>query len=696
MFLLFAGCVFISYFTTKDWQEHYTRNLIYYTIAGIAAGLVPVLWQRSYIVSNPMLICYALLITIFTKKWWSTKLPDKWWSRFLVPFVLLLVFSTTNFVFNTGLKEYAHVFQLLYYKIIFLGEIPKNPAALPFDARIFWTGNFEGMTLKDFSENFGSATFLLLLIPAAFIVDMILKKRGIQEVFIFFLFIGSMIASILVSRLVIFLTVFTAVGAGLFLFLPERFLQKKDDNIKHKSGEKYLLPILLTLAAYIIVLIPMFMNFQTMKALKPQIDEDLTDRRALFAWINENTKPDDAILSSISDGPMILLYTGRPVILNSQFENSYIRRRTEEFNAALFGSEQDLYNFCLKYDAKYIALANKMVLPTGPGSNRYNACVDDKLPASSAAALINFYPETMTKFSPVYDNNNYRVMRVLYDYDKKITKRVCDSSGCIDQVVYDSDKKEDFTWERGYSSYYDPSLFRREGDFYIGTAETMKKLSDESKIMQDMGQYYGEIMNILQRSRGKVNPSDKVAIENNLDIIRRNVQRALQINPKDFTCYMNLGMLEAQVGNMDKAFDNLSKALEIAPTERELLGLTFDLLGKSKNYDKIMTLGNNLLQKDPESVFILYHLADASLNSQNYAQAYEYANKSINIVNAKKLNLERYNISNGTLYYIRGLAAYNLMYISVARTDLAEYLKTATSPQLKASAEKILSEIKVE
>jgi len=87
-----------------------------------------------------------------------------------------------------------------------------------------------------------------------------------------------------------------------------------------------------------------------------------------------------------------------------------------------------------------------------------------KLPAASAAALINFYPETMTRFTPVYDNNNYRIVRVLYE----------------------GDKKEDYAWERGYSSYYDPSLFIREGDYFVGTAESVRKITEAAKIIQDM------------------------------------------------------------------------------------------------------------------------------------------------------------------------------------------------------------------
>jgi len=202
-------------------------------------------------------------------------------------------------------------------------------------------------------------------------------------------------------------------------------------------------------------------------------------------------------------------------------------------------------------------------------------------------------------------------------------------------------------------------------------------------------------MSVLQRSgKGRMNPSDKVAIDNNLDIIRRSVQRALSINPKDFTCYMNLGMLEAQVGNIDKAFEMLSKALAIAPTEKDLLGMTFDLMNRTKNYDKVIEIGNNLLQRQPDSAFLLYHVSNAYLNNQNYKQAYDYADKGIKIINDKKINLERFNLNNGMLYYIRGVAAYNLKDNSVARNDLTEYLKTAQSPQLKTNAGKILSEIK--
>src|SRR5439155_1745157 len=52
--------------------------------------------------------------------------------------------------------------------------------------------------------------------------------------------------------------------------------------------------------------------------------------RPLVAWINGHTPTNAVLLASISESPVLLAHTGRPIVLHSKFENRRIRERYQE------------------------------------------------------------------------------------------------------------------------------------------------------------------------------------------------------------------------------------------------------------------------------------------------------------------------------------------------------------------------------
>ena len=50
---------------------------------------------------------------------------------------------------------------------------------------------------------------------------------------------------------------------------------------------------------------------------------------------------------------MFLAHTGRPIIMHSKFENQRIRDRYREMLEAIYGSEEQFYEFAHKYGADY-------------------------------------------------------------------------------------------------------------------------------------------------------------------------------------------------------------------------------------------------------------------------------------------------------------------------------------------------------
>jgi tetratricopeptide (TPR) repeat protein len=671
IFLLFIGCIYIVYILEKEWKEHYTRNLSIYLLSGILAGFVPVLWNRTFIFSQPMLIGYSMLITLFTQKWWTKYINNKWSARFIITFIFIIIFSSSNLIFNTHLKEYAHVFQLFWYKLLYFGVMPDDPAKLPFEARVFWAGNFNSLNLNQFVSEFQFFIILVIILPILFLFNLIRKKLSIQEFFIFLMLVGSIVMAFMTARLTIFLAPMIAVSIGIILITLER-KESAFENVPKKKSEihkKRNFKISSKTLAYLFVLIIMILNFRILLSMTPVIEEKIENRVELFDWIKKNTSIDDAFISSIGDGPMILLYTGRPVILNSQYENSFIRRRTEEFYSAFFGSENDLFGFCKKYDAKYVVINTNMTLPTKPGTARFSACVVDKLPVKSAAALIQFYPESMIHFTPVFDNSYYRIVRVLYE----------------------NDKKENYNWIRGYNSYFDPLLFKKVGDDFIQTDSILTKLEEANKIVQETGVIFASIAQIIQKvgPQGQLNVRDRSLLENNLQFARNNMKRAISINPREYMNYYNMGILEAQVGNFEQSLTFLIKGLEFAPSDASLQSVTFDIMIRLQKWDKMIDIAKNLSRNQVDSSYLLSMIGYAYLSKQDFIEAYRYSNDAI--ISSRMIVSKKLNISSA--YYVRGISAFRMGKIFEAEQDLIEFKKNNQSTQLKETVDKILSEI---
>jgi len=631
MFLLLAGSFFLVYTFSKDINEHWIKSLTIYSIAGLVAGLVPVLWNRTFIFSQPMLICYTILLMHYGKKYWAAKFNDKIAVKVLLSFGVLIVLNASNFIFNTHIKEYSHVFSLFWYKLMYLGQAPANPSEIPYDARVFWTGNFEGLTTNEIYENFRSLWWLLILIPIFFLISLFNQNKKKEKILLFIVFIGSLLASFMIGRLVIFLAVLTAIAMPFIPYtlsnINEIFTKGKTKN---SSGGKSL-TALIALASCLIIVYMCYSNYEVYKVIKPEIKEDVTDKLAVFNWVKENTPQNAAFLTQISDGPMILLYTDRPVILNSQFENNYIRRRAEEFGNAFFGTEQQLFDLCKKYKADYLLMNSNMVLPANIGSNRYNACKTEPLNLNTAAAMLQFEPEKMQYFAPVYDNTNYRIVKVLRNNELKDT----------------------IWWERGYSPNFNEKNFTISNNKIIEPDSTLSRIRQASNIVQENGQYFYAIMQIIQKKGGK-SPQDKMQLQNLLQVARSNMQRAIALSPNDFSIYNNFAVLEAQTGNKAGAIQYLDKALELAPNEKDLLSFAFEVLSQFKEWEKIESIFTEKVQTQPNNISFYYYIAKAQ----------------------KELNKQELSIEN--------------------TKKVLELKKASDNPRIIQSAEKLLKELKVD
>jgi hypothetical protein len=130
----------------------------------------------------------------------------------------------------------------------------------------------------------------------------------------------------------------------------------------------------------------------------------------LVAWINEHAQTNAVFLANISEAPVLLAYTGRPIILHSQFENKVIRDRYREFLAAVYGTEDQMFEFTQRYSADYFVFDDGFLIASRD-SRRYKADKLGDLDPNCAAML--FRSQQLRHFEPEFSANGYTVFRVL-------------------------------------------------------------------------------------------------------------------------------------------------------------------------------------------------------------------------------------------------------------------------------------------
>jgi hypothetical protein len=145
----------------------------------------------------------------------------------------------------------------------------------------------------------------------------------------------------------------------------------------------------------------------------PRVQPPPGDYRPIIAWLREHTPTNAVILAHISEAPVFLAETGRPIILHSKFENLPIRQRFMEFLDAVYGSEDEFYEFARKYGADYFVYDAVSFLAHEKESRRYVADRMRPLSPTCAAVLLAGQPQHLRHFDLEYAEGRFAVFRVL-------------------------------------------------------------------------------------------------------------------------------------------------------------------------------------------------------------------------------------------------------------------------------------------
>jgi hypothetical protein len=320
----------------------------------VGSVLIPVLWAKQFYISPTMCALYALTLAV-----WINGGRKKATLVFAGSF---LVLAGLGAFLQKSYGEYAHVYQLFFYKLRYLGVKPEDPALLPWEARCLWEGAFETASGKEFWRS------LLWCGPLAVAGAWRGKRAGAeQRAFLVFALLLAPL-SWMVVRFFTFLGWAAAAVAARTRWLAIPF-------------------VVLQLA---------MLDFKPLDRgpVKPE------SYRSVAQWIQEHTPTNAVLLASVSESPVLLAHTGRPIILHSKFENRRVRERYRQFLEAAYGGEESLHEYCRRYGADYFVW-DAGFLSAG---RRYKAGV-----AGEATAL----PATSRWFKLEMSTDRFAVFRVL-------------------------------------------------------------------------------------------------------------------------------------------------------------------------------------------------------------------------------------------------------------------------------------------
>jgi hypothetical protein len=340
--------------------------------------LIPVLRAKGIFLSPMMCVLYALSLAVWING--GRKRATLVFVGWVVALLLLSVLLQKSY------GEYAHVYQLFFYKLRLLGVKPVNPADLPWEARLLWEGGaFETAPLREFWRS------LLWCGPLALAMVALLYtsgKRGAcaTNIFIVFTLLLVPLAWVVLRCFTFLGFAVTVVAAGL---VAERVWWKFVVFI----GAVWQLALL---------------NFLPLERQQPAPGE----YRPIVKWFEENAATNAVVLASIGDSPVFLAHTGRPIIMHSKFENQRIRERYREMLAAIYGSEEQFYEFAHKYGADYFVYDLGFSYD-GQDSRRYKADKLGPLDAHGAVMLFENQPEQLRHFQRIMESGRFTVFRVL-------------------------------------------------------------------------------------------------------------------------------------------------------------------------------------------------------------------------------------------------------------------------------------------
>lgn len=310
-------------------------------------------------------------------------------------------------------QDYGHVFGLILAKLTHFGIRPE-PAELPPEVRLFWTGPYLSPDKMQILMLWGVLVIPFIVGAVYWGIDLRRGKIDKRAGWLVFGATGMFIVLfLLMSRLSLFLAPWVAVMAA--------YAACRQGVGRGVRRWAFVLGVVGLTAFHLYATWatyrPTWYKKTVERIFKPEpmvLWYYGTETNQLMGWFAREAKP-GAILTDFAISPPFLYHLGRPIALNPMFEVASARRKAVVYSAAAVADEDTFYNLCRRWGVAYVIHFAPAVLDTGNGTF-YNA-TGKFPPRGSAAYLMQFYPERLRRFRLVYETYSARVFEVGAPYD---------------------------------------------------------------------------------------------------------------------------------------------------------------------------------------------------------------------------------------------------------------------------------------
>ncbi|HUU57498.1 MAG TPA: hypothetical protein VMW93_09160, partial [bacterium] len=348
-----------------------TKGVARAAAALVAAALVacahPALREKVFLASPSFALAAAVAAAAFVAARWRLK----WWQRVGALGVIFAAAYGLGRPFAAA-GEYSHIYTMIFYKIRYLGVKPADPTLLPLAAREIWTGPANSPSLAAAAVMLGPP---LVVAAAPLVAHVKGFARGFREpagafgaaTLSFFVLFGLLYAGY--NRFsVVFIFFIAAAAAGyarlvtgrrawFWLLIPALALPLEGIKAFRYESRPRPWTALLTAAA------------EGEGGYATNVGDE--EWRVIRWFGNQSDRGETAVLAPLAASASFLTYTGTPVVVHPIYEAPGMRARVDECWQALYGSEEDFYRVCRKYDVTYFVFHAAFVTKSDPDTMRY-------------------------------------------------------------------------------------------------------------------------------------------------------------------------------------------------------------------------------------------------------------------------------------------------------------------------------------
>jgi hypothetical protein len=372
-------------------------------LAGLAAALtafaIAALWEGAL-----LYLVVILPVALLSR---PLDAASKW--RLLLPHLALLIFALFLFPHLRGGESAAH-WSYAGYRLKFLFGKPADPAQLPENVRALWT-----LARSAPSAQTLLALFLpfVLLIPAVIDGLRSLPRASGRPFKTVLIGCAVAVALFLIDRsAIVFAAPALAVLAGPALYAFSKRIAARIAFIALASA------LIVTQIAFPLSGADLTHRIGGGAGLSPERssefiwmsigDADLN----LVTYLSTRTGTRDPFLASPEFSSLILTFAGRTTVVMPGINTAGMIAKSGVLLGALYGDEQELYRACIERGIAYVLYSVDMALDDSRYSPRYRSGAVD-LRTESAVFQMHFFPEDLTNFELLYENDSYRVFKVV-------------------------------------------------------------------------------------------------------------------------------------------------------------------------------------------------------------------------------------------------------------------------------------------